>query len=287
MLTVRTGFGLAAVGGKLYTVGGALPSSSPHSSTAIVEAYDPGTNAWTTRAPMPTARSTNVAALNGLLYAVGGTPAGQVDPLPTGTVEAYDPATNTWTTKQAIPAPPFGDAVAVVNGILYAIGGVAPSSSGAVVSGTVQAYDPVSNTWTTKAPMPTPRLGFGVGVVNGILYTVGGDAAGTVEAYDPATNAWTTKQPMLTARSGLDVGVVNGMLYAVGGATGNNSDGIPIIVNTLEAYDPATNTWTTRTPMITGREGPGVAVLDGLMYAIGGRPPSPGDVTGANEAYHP
>jgi N-acetylneuraminic acid mutarotase len=288
MLTLRAGFGVGAVDGMLYTVGGALPLSSPHSAVATVEAYDPDTDGWTTRAPMPTARSgARVAVLNGLLYAVGGTPAGQVNPLPAGTVEAYDPGTNSWTTRQSIPAPPFGAGVGVVNGILYAVGGTAPSSSGTVVTGTLQAYDPVANTWTTKAAMPTPRLGFGVGVVDGILYTVGGDAAGTVEAYDPVTNTWTTRQPMLTARSGLDVGVVNGILYAVGGTTGNNADGIPTIVNTLEAYDPATNTWSTKTPMITGRMGLGVAVLNGLVYAIGGRPPSPGDITGANEAYHP
>jgi N-acetylneuraminic acid mutarotase len=174
-----------------------------------------------------------------------------------------------------------------VNGILYAIGGIAPGSSGIAPTGTLQAYDPVANTWTTKTPMPTVRLGFAVGVVNGILYTVGGDAAGTVEAYDPVTNAWTTRQPMLTPRSQLGVGVVNGILYAVGGTTGSNADGIPTIVNTIEAYDPATNTWTTRTPMITGRMGLGVAVVNGVVYAIGGRPKWPGDITGANEAYHP
>jgi len=288
MPTPRSGFGIGSLNGILYTVGGALPSASPHSSEPTVEAYDPATNHWTTKASMPTARSgALVADLNGLLYAVGGTPAGQVDPLPAGTVEVYDPASDSWTTKQPIPAPPFGAGVGVVNGILYVIGGIAPSSSGAMVTGTLRAYDPIANTWTTKAPMPTPRLTFAVGVVNGILYTVGGDAAGTVEAYDPLTNTWTTKQPMLTPRSGIDVGVVNGILYAAGGTTGNNSDGIPIIVNTFEAYDPATNTWTTRTPMITGRLDLGVGVADGVLYAIGGRPPSPADITGANEAYHP
>jgi N-acetylneuraminic acid mutarotase len=288
MLTLRESFGVGAVNGILYTVGGALPLASPHSAVATVEAYDPATDHWTARAPMPTARGgARVAAANGLLYAVGGTPAGQVDPLPAGTVEAYDPTTNTWTTRQPIPAPPFGAGVGVVNGILYAVGGVAPSSSGVVVTGTLQAYDPIADTWTTKAAMPTPRLGFGVGVVNGILYTVGGDAAGTTEAYDPLTDTWATRQPMLTPRLELDVGVVNGILYAAGGTTGNNADGIPTIVNTLEAYDPATNTWTTKTPMITGRMGLGVAVLNGAVYAIGGRPASPGDITGANEAYHP
>ncbi|HVH30258.1 MAG TPA: hypothetical protein VNA31_01135, partial [bacterium] len=31
-----------------------------------------------------------------------------------------------------------------------------------------------SGAWTLKAPMPTPRAGLGVGVVDGILYAVAG-----------------------------------------------------------------------------------------------------------------
>jgi hypothetical protein len=42
-----------------------------------------------------------------------------------------------------------------VNGILYAVGGTKPS----VILNTVEAYDPLTNTWTPKAPMPTaPKL---------------------------------------------------------------------------------------------------------------------------------
>src|SRR5207249_945974 len=82
--------------------------------------------------------------------------------------------------------------VGVVNGVLYAVGGTDGSGSMA----TVEAYDPVTNRWTTKAPMPTPRTELGVGVVNGVLYAVGGDYLGTVEAFDPVTNSWTTKAAM-------------------------------------------------------------------------------------------
>ncbi len=54
--------------------------------------------------------------------------------------------------------------------------------------------------------MPTERARLGIGVVNGILYAVGGSSGGavnTVEAYDPATDRWTTKSPMPTPRLGL------------------------------------------------------------------------------------
>ncbi len=72
-----------------------------------------------------------------------------------------------------------------------------------------EAYDPATNTWTTKAPMPTPRGALSAAAVNGIIYAIGGYKPNqelTVnEAYDPATNTWTTKAPMPTPRAGLTV----------------------------------------------------------------------------------
>ena len=108
-----------------------------------------------------------------------------------------------------------------------------------------------SDTWARLTP--TPREGLGVGVVNGVLYAVGGyDYYGagylaTVEAYDRGTNIWTTKAAMPTAREGLGVGVVDGVLYAVGGYNGSS------YLATVEAYDPATNTWSTKAAMPTAR----------------------------------
>jgi N-acetylneuraminic acid mutarotase len=291
MPTTREGFGVGAVNGMVYTVGGEINRPA----VPTVEAYDPGTNTWTTKAPMPTARSgVGVGIVNGLLYAVGGVPAGLVNPFATGTVEAYDPLTNTWTSRQPIPDAQSGFAVGVVNGILYAVGAVRPGGSGPVVTGAVEAYDPVSNTWTAKTPMPTPRVGVMVGVVNGLLYAVGGQLSPSsapltvVEAYDPITDTWTSKASLPTARSGFGVGVVNGILYTVGGATGNGTEPTTSILNTVEAYDPATNTWTTKPPMCTGRgRSVGVGVLNGVLYALGGQARFPGDFTGVNEAYQP
>ena len=81
-------------------------------------------------------------------------------------------------------------AVGVVNGVLYAVGGYGPLSfPGEFPTGAVDAYDPSTNSWTTKASLPTPRAGLAVGVVSGILYAVGGIADntsfGTLEAYWP------------------------------------------------------------------------------------------------------
>jgi hypothetical protein len=65
---------------------------------------------------------------------------------------------------QRAPRPP-----GVVNGVLYAVSG----NSGTVLA-TVVAYDPVTNSWTTEAAMPTGRANLAPGVVNAVLYAVGG-----------------------------------------------------------------------------------------------------------------
>jgi N-acetylneuraminic acid mutarotase len=171
-----------------------------------------------------------------------------------------------WTGRASMPTPRYSLGVGVVNGKLYAVGGVI--SSGAAVA-IVEAYDPATDTWTTKASLAAPRQGLGVGVVDGKLYAIGGIGpsgfATTVEEYDPATDAWTPKASMPVPLFNLGVAVVNGTLYAVGGINSSST-----IVGTVESYDPATDTWTTKASMPTARIEPGVGVLNGTLYAIGG-----------------
>ena len=106
-----------------------------------------------------------------------------------------------------------------LNGTRYAVAGL---GEGVTVLGTLEACDPRSGRWTTKTPMPTPRYGLGVGVVNGVLCTEGGygiPGAGvlpTVQAYDPTTDAWTRRASLPTPRFYLEVTVVDGSLHAIG-----------------------------------------------------------------------
>jgi hypothetical protein len=147
------------------------------------------------------------------------------------------------------------------------------TAAGAGISGNPATFSATGsgNVWTTLPAMPTQRTDLAVGVVNGILYAVGGKNSTanwvpTVEAYDPATNTWSSKAPLPTERTGLAIGVVNGILYAVGGANSTSP-----WLEVVEAYDPATNTWATKAPMPTARTDLAVGVVNGILYAVGGR----------------
>ena len=142
--------------------------------------------------------------------------------------------------------------------------------------------------WTTKAAMPTATSNATAGVVNGILYVVGGtDPSGhigaAVEAYDPATNTWTTKARMLAVRLAPASGVVNGILYVVGGLSCLSLSSYCVMV---EAYNPATNTWTTKVPPPTARSHAAAGVVNGILYVAGGRDSS-GDLMATVVAYDP
>lgn len=128
------------------------------------------------------------------------------------------------------------------------------------------------DTWTTKANMPTRRLGLSTSAVNGKLYAIGGgnsiegSAFRTVEEYDPATDTWTKKADMPTQRYFHAASVVNGKVYLIGGATSEMA-----ITPTVEEYDPSTDTWTRKADMPTARCFLSAGVVNGKIYAIGGQ----------------
>ena len=130
--------------------------------------------------------------------------------------------------------------------------------------------------WATRADMPTGRWELSTCVVDGKIYAIGGagpvhEALRTVEVYDPGTDTWTTKSEMLTARQGLSTSVVNGKIYAIGGgAASSASYGSVETYSTVEEYDPAIDTWATRSPMPTARGFHSANLVDGNIYIIGG-----------------
>jgi len=257
MPTPRFHLAAAAVGGKLYAVGGSGATLKEN------EEYDPVANTWATKAVMPTAREYLAAvAVGGKLYALGG-----IGPLNTN--EAYDPVTDTWATKAVMPTARHGLCAVVIGGKLYAVGG----TNGPTLN---EEYDPAANTWATKAEMPTARNYLGAAAIGGKLYVVGGYNGPILDInqeYDPAANTWATKAVMPTARYDLSAAAVGGKLYAVGGTNGSG-------LNVNQEYDPAVNTWVTKTVMPTARYGLAAAAVGGKLYAVGGD-------QNKNEAYDP
>ena len=131
------------------------------------------------------------------------------------------------------PAPGSGTRI-------YAVGGYDSTAAG--ISRVVEAYDTTQKTWSTTAPMLSPRSGFAAVSVGGKLHALGGfddsyTQLATHEVYDPTTNEWSSLAPLPTARANLAaVTGTDGLIYAIGGS------GSPTYLSTVEAYDPAHDT---------------------------------------------
>lgn len=207
----------AAVNGKLYVIGGFVARGfSIWNAVDAVYEYDPSSDRWRARAPMPTPRGALTAvALDGKVYAVGGT-----DLVDTGALEVYDPATDAWKRLPPMPTPRNHIAAEAVDGRIYVFGGRAAGVRGNI--GVTETYDPKTQAWQARAPMPTPRSGIGAAAVGGKIYIPGGelgrpDTYPENEEYDPATNRWTPRAPMPTPRHGLAVVALHGRVFALSG----------------------------------------------------------------------
>lgn len=245
--------GAAGPDGKVYAIAG---WGSWGWYTGAVEAYDPATNVWTSKAAMPRARQIPACATgtSGLIYAIGGTYYEPYSAL--NLVDVYNSATNSWITAANMPTARWGlAAVGASNGKIYAIGGYDGSLAGSLGSGkfnpagilaTVEEYDPATNTWTTKSPMPTRRNFLtAVATPDGKIYAIGGfDYIGgtnpyrfltTVEVYDTATDTWTTETPLTATRSHATGAFVDGVIYVMGGvvngawSTAVEAAGVPVV----------------------------------------------------------
>jgi hypothetical protein len=235
---------------------------------SVAEAQSPAVvhNTWTTGAPMPTAVNwPAVGVIGGKMYVVSGYAGG---PAVTDN-QVYNPLTNGWSSAAPIPAATAQAASAVVKNVLYLFGG--SNNGGLPVFDTVWAYNPKTNTWTSKATMPTARCSAVAVVVNNIVYVIGGYNGGrlnTVEAYNPATNTWTEEAGMILGKSEVSAGLfgtvkIGYTIVASDGFSGSDT-------GDNEAYDVATNTWTSLKSDPNTRNGACFGVIAQKLYISDG-----------------
>jgi N-acetylneuraminic acid mutarotase len=170
-----------------------------------------------------------------------------------------------------MPTARGGVGVAVVNGKIYAIGGLNGDNQPVNAN---EEYDPQTNSWTIKLPMPTARSGFAIAVYQNKIYCIGGTVGngyvGNTEVFDPVSNTWETKSSMPTPRGDLNANVVNGKIYLIGGKIYSTVSPYFNETNLNEAYDPANDSWTIKTPILKAAQGYASTVFDGKIFVMGG-----------------
>ena len=251
MPTVRSNASVSVVDGKIYAIGGSklkkyqVPRGFGIESEELptVEMYDPTTDTWTQKADMPTPRKTKTCVVGGKIYAIGGWSTDS-EQSKLEIVEVYDPATDTWAKAQSMNHARCSAAMSVVNGEIYAIGGIGwppnRDPSGQYLSSrylsNVEVFNPKTNQWQERTEMSVPKAAHSTSVIDGKIYVMGGylqegrksKILSVIEIYDPATDRWTQESDMLIGKSGHATEVVDGQIYIFGG-------GPP---TSVQVYDP-------------------------------------------------
>ncbi len=285
--TWRIGGVPAAVGGKIYLIGGFdhhenLGGRAPALST--VDVYDTQTNTWHTVANMPTPRvAPQAAVFSNEIYVFGGYdrkgPGGAFRYKKT--VEMYNAATDTWTKKRDIPTLRHAFMTAVVDEKIYLIGGsVHDKKLGRdVATGLVEVYDPLTNRWKKDVDMPTERGATDAVTVNGKIYVIGGwnwrwgpladKFATSIEEYNPKTGQWRELADMPMLKFWFASVAIDNEIYTIGGA--NTPGGNKVTrLGDVDVYNPTPNKWR-EVEALTIPKSTRAVVANGTIYALGGQ----------------
>ncbi len=264
----RENTGVVAFDGKMYVVGG---NAFKDTQITRTEVYDPATDTWSARAPMPSGSHHIAAALlNGKIYTFGGF-TGQAHAAPVDNAFEYDPKADRWRALPKLTSPRGSPSAVALNGKIHLIGGRGADTK---TIGNHEVFDPATGQWSTLAPLAKPRDHLGIVVIGGKIHVIGGRPVSFAsnetmhEIYDPATNTWTLAAPMPSARSSVAAVEYRGMILVVGGEGEQMGPGSAIRAN--EGYDLKTGKWVTFTSMPLGKHGIGGAVFGASAYFPGG-----------------
>ncbi len=239
---------------------------------------------WEVITQLPPKRGAFATAVVGhKVYLIGGSvfekakrDKGILGPYGISTVEVYDTQTNAWQKGTDMPTPRHAAKAAVVNGTIFVFGGWNGPVDFALrkYPVNVEAYNPRTDTWVQKQDMPVPRVDFGIGVVDGKIYLIGGSMRANreeidrVDVYNPATDTWAKGREMPTPRSNLSVAVVGNHIYAIGGLAGWPRVNFGLTV--IEEYDTTSRQWREKGDMLDTRDWFKTVVVRDSIYIIGG-----------------
>ncbi len=245
-------------------------------------AYDPAADAWQELPQLPRgANHVGVATLGERLYAFGGF----IEQNRTPHDEAFAFDGDKWTRIRRLPEACGAMACIALGSRIHLIGGAIGSDWRRSIDWHL-VYDPQTDRYERRQPMPVARDHAGIVVVNGAIHIIGGRVdsfhtnSNLHHSYDATTDRWSFRTPLPTARSGHGCVLYRGQVFVMGG------EGTNRVYRQNEAWDPLTERWEAHAPMLTPRHGTGAVALGDAIYVAGGGPQMGGGVKSAiNEAF--
>nr|WEX30467.1 Kelch-like protein 20a-A-3 [Carassius gibelio] len=234
----------------------------------------------------PRARPRRATGTAEVIVTVGG----EDDKVVLRSVESFDPLTSQWKSLACLPFAVSKHGLVVSGSMLYLAGGEFPDGS---ASREMWRYDPCFDSWTEMAPMNVARSELGNGqqictneCFHGLFQLVVECSLTPCPMSSPCLE---TKPILLSCNererccgcvsSGLVM--LDGYVFAVGGWEGRSR------LDSVECYNPQTNTWQFMDSVKMAVTSPAVVALDGLLYVTGGAVLEDGDGTNMAQVYNP
>jgi serine/threonine protein kinase/N-acetylneuraminic acid mutarotase len=183
-----------------------------------------------------------------------------------GRHEGYDPAIDNWKGGDDLPVPVQHAMSVTWQGTPVVLGGWRAEGANTQIA-TDKVWRVVNSRWVELPPLLQPRAAGAAAVVGDRLVVTGGVGANgrllnTTEVFDG--NSWRLGAEMPTPRQMLGAASDDNVVYAVGGTDGTAE------LATVEAYDPAADSWTSLPALAQPRSDLGVAIADARLVAVGG-----------------
>jgi N-acetylneuraminic acid mutarotase len=279
--TARSQLGVAVVNGKIYAIGG---TSGTQTILGTNEVYDPETNAWSSKTPMPTPRySFGIAVYQNKIYCIGGETFVKNEGYVTDINEVYDPATDTWENRTSMITPRARLEANAVGGEIFLIGGISRVDPRMFLftntTSLNEVYSPEADSWTAKASMPNASANYVSAVLDDRIYVMGGEsneARSLNQVYAVKTDSWSYAAPVpeniwLNVAAAAATTGVNAFkqIYVIGGYYGLTDTSKPYDF-TSQLYNPMTDSWSFATYMPVEDHHFSVAVVDDMLYVVGG-----------------
>lgn len=155
---------------------------------------------------------------------------------------------------------------ASLDGRFYLVGG---ESVGGNRMLPIEAYDPVSNTWTPRAQLATGVSNTGVAALGQYLYVPGGwdgvVSLALLQRYNMVANSVSVLASMPTPGSGHSVVALNNRIHVLGGG---DTGGVPGTAHQI--YNVASNTWEGGAPLPIAVQYAAGATDGTYVFVIGG-----------------
>jgi hypothetical protein len=247
---------VVALNGEIHVIGG----GGSNGAADIHLRYKPSTDTWDTLASVPyKAQQPAGAVLDGKIHYFGGGYPNSGTPVTSHYV--YNPSTDIWLPAADLPVARVIMEAAAINGKIYAM-------SGQPEKARVDEYNPATDSWTLKNPLPDNNFWYSaIVVLNNEMYRIGGGGytapVSHLHKYNSTNDPWTnvaTLPQALHAPAGTALG---GLIYFGGGYNGTDLEQVRI-------FDVNTSSFTYTTPLPLPRSYHEMVTIDTCIYSVGG-----------------